>query len=176
MRLIFTMLAALLFASPAFAQNLDPRYRSVGNINVSINGNSYEMIIPFDTENGKSYASEREILGRRTFNIFGSVVDADGRPGRPSLQITFFVKDGEPDLVSIEVFDDEGWRKPLSIGSDVGNGDFTDFQITADNRITARFAGAMLRTDTSNDRNPTVLSDNPVAIEGTFSVSVPAGS
>lgn len=177
MRLFFPLLLILFVVSPLAAQKLDQRYRSVGEINVTVGGNGYEMIVPFDTEKNKSYASEREILGRRTFNVFGSVVGEDGRPGNPSLQITFFVKNGTPDLVSIEVFDEQGWRRPLSISADTGTGDFTSFQISADNRITARFAGEMLRLDNTDARKPKIDRDAaPVAIEGAFSVAVPAGS
>ena len=178
MRLIIPIVFAVLIAVPALAQGLDPRYQSIGEIRVTIGGNPYDMVVPFDTEQRKSFASEREIIGRRTFNIFGSVVGEDGRPANPSLQITFFVKDGKPDLVAMEVFDEEGWRKPLSINAEIGSGDFTDFRITADNRITASFAGEMLRLDNSDTRKPTVAQGaKPVSIEGAFSVAVPpAGS
>jgi hypothetical protein len=174
MRAFILPALAILLAAPAFAQDLDPRWEPMGEMTVTLDGTEYEMMIPFDTKKDRPYASEREIIGRRSFNILGSVVTPEGKPGKPRLQITFFLKDDQPDLISMEVYDDQGFRKPLTISPDAGTGDFTAFEITADREITASFAGEMMRMDNSDPANPQLAEDAaPMTVMGRIRVTVP---
>ena len=174
MRAFILPALAILLAGPSFAQDLDPRWEPMGEMTVTLDGTEYEMVIPFDTKKKRPYASEREIVGRRTFNILGSVVTPEGKPGKPRLQITFFLKDNQPDLISMEVYDDQGFRKPLTISPDAGTGDFTAFEITADREITASFAGEMMRMDNSDPANPQLAEGAaPMAVNGSIRVTVP---
>ena len=174
MRAFIPATLAFLLANLAQAQDLAPRWESIGEMTVTLDGTEYEMVIPYDTQKDRAHASERVMIGNRTFNVLGSVVAPEGKPGKPQLQLTFFVNKGVPNLLSMEIYDDQGFRKPLMIGPDAGKGGFTSFEITAENEITASFAGEMLRMDNSDPANPHLAEGAaPRAIEGRIRVSVP---
>lgn len=165
-----------LVCGPAVAQTLSERYAAMGQMQVVLADTEYAMVIPWDREKARGYASERKVVGRRTVNVLGSVVGASGKPGHPRLQLTFFVRDGEADFISMEVFDEQGFRKPLTSDPAVGSADFTAFSMTDDTRIEASVEGTLVRMDNTDAAKPVVVAEEgqvPVKLSLTVDLAPP---
>lgn len=113
-----------LLAFPAAAQDLAPGLEQIGVIEATVGGEAFTAPIVFDTERDRAYAQTREIMGRISVNAVGQVLDADGTPGTPMFQVTFWDRDGTLDLLSAEVFD-QGFDKPLVLEPEMGEGGVT---------------------------------------------------
>ncbi len=168
--LLFSLCLA---CAPAVAQDVNSDFEELGRVNLTLDGVVYEMVSVREIASGNTMSEEVVRAGFRTVNIFAAVLDADGIPGSPGVSFTFFVNDGGPDLISLEVYDEQGWRMPLSIGPDGGSGGFDSFSMD-DRQVTATFSGDMARLDNTDAENPKIAEGaGMTAISGEMSVEVP---
>ena len=143
---LFSMLAAFCIATPLAAAELSERYQVIGTITAQLGDETLNLVIPYDTEKDRAYADQSMIMGSfLTINLLGRTVEADGTPGRPMLQITLQQRGSEMDFLSAEVFDDQGFDAPLSMGLDGGAGTLVEFDLDEANRTTGRIEGQFLR-------------------------------
>ncbi|MGK7653957.1 hypothetical protein ACSQ76_16535 [Roseovarius sp. B08] len=128
----------MLLAVPAWAAELGDDYEAIGTMTVTLDGETMEMVIPYDVERERAYAKQRMIVGSSlSINAVGRMVDEDGTPGRPMVQVTLLEQGGEMRLLSAEIFDDQGYDAPLAMGADGGDGTLTAYEMTGDNVVTA---------------------------------------
>ncbi len=164
--------ALCLATSPAFAQELSADFEELGRVNLTLDGVAYEMVSVRDVASGRTMSEENIYGGIRTINIFAGVLDATGVPNSPGVSFAFTMSGDTANLISLDVYDDQGWQMPLSIGPDGGSGGFDSFSM-ADRQVTATFSGDMARIDMTDGENPKIAAGTgPVAISGEMSVEV----
>lgn len=164
--------ALCLVASPVVAQDLSADFEELGRVNLTLDGVAYEMYAIRDVESGDVTAEENIYGGIRTINIFAGALDATGVPNSPGVSFAFTMSGDTANLISLDVYDDQGWQMPLSIGPDGGSGGFDSFSM-ADRQVTATFSGDMARIDMTDGENPKIAEGTgPVAISGEMSVEV----
>ena len=160
----FTILAATVLAVPVWAAELNDEYESMGTMTVTLDGETMELVIPYEIEGEKAYAKQKMIMGSSlSINAVGQTVDADGTPGRPMVQVTLLEQSGEMRLLSAEIYDDQGYDAPLAMGADGGEGTLTDFELTEDNALTATVEGNFLRLTNYMDDPRVADGAEPVA-------------
>jgi len=151
-------IAALCIAAPAFAADLADRYTAMGTMTVQLGDKTLDMVIPFDTEKQRGYAEQKMIMGSYlTVNAVGRVVQPDGTPGSPMVQITLQKSTGDMRFLSAEVFDDQGFDAPMAMGADGGDGTLTAFSMEG-NTASGVIEGEFLRL--------TGYSSDPKVAEG----------
>ncbi|WP_157440770.1 hypothetical protein [Aestuariivita boseongensis] len=175
MKHIVPMLIAFLLAAPMNAAELDKRYEEMGTLSITLGGDTRTLVIPYDTERDRAYAEQKVIMGSfLTINVLGRSVGEDGMPGSPMVQVTLQRRSGDMQLLSVEMFDEQGYAAPLSIGPDGGNGALTSFEMTEDNKVTATIEGELLRLAdyTSVPKIADGATPQPTTIS--FSVTLPS--
>lgn len=144
MKILLALALAAAISAHVAAQTLDPRYEAIGEMTATVGDVTYEMVIPYDREKDRAYASRKIIMGSfLTINVVGRVVRENGRPGSPMLQITLQERFGSMALVSAEVFD-KGFDEPLVMGPDGGKGAVVSYELDGD-EMTAVVEGEFLR-------------------------------
>lgn len=146
MRLTAAVAAALACsAAPLSAAELADRYEEMGRMEVTLDGETRELVIPYDTESDRYYARQRMILDSfLTVTTVGRALAENGMPVRPMLQVTLQRRNGEMTLLSAEMFDGEGFDTPLAMGPDGGSGEVTEYSFD-DDVLVARVEGEFLR-------------------------------
>ncbi|MGR3323225.1 MAG: hypothetical protein ACU0DK_14990 [Pseudooceanicola sp.] len=146
MNRLVSLLTAALLATPIYAADLDDRYEQMGTLSITLDGATQNLVIPYDTERDRASAEQKLIMGSYlTINVLGRSVGEDGKPGSPMVQVTLQRRSGDMKLLTVEMFDEEGFEAPLSMGVDGGEGALTAFEMTEDNQLTATIEGDMLR-------------------------------
>ena len=146
MKFIVPMSIAVLLAAPVHAAELDDRFEEMGKMSITLDGDTRTLVIPYDTENDRGYAEQKMIMGSfLTINVLGQTVGEDGMPGSPMVQVTLQRRSNDMQLLSVEMFDEQGYAAPLSIGPDGGTGTLTAFEMTQDNQVSGTVDGEMLR-------------------------------
>ncbi len=159
-----TTLAALALATPLAAADLSDRYEVMGTMTAQIGEESLDLVIPYDTEDDSPYGEQKMIMGSfLTINLVGAHVDEDGTPGRPMLQVTLQKQNGTMGLLSVELFDDQGYDAPLSIGMDGGEGELVAFAMDDTNTTTGRIEGNFLRLTGYTDDPRVADGAEPIA-------------
>ena len=146
MRVFMPMLLAFLLAAPLQAAELNERYDQMGTLSITLDGETRNLVIPYDTERDRGNAEQKMIMGSfLTINVLGRTVGEDGMPGSPMVQVTLQRRSGDMQLLSVEMFDEQGYAAPLSMGPDGGKGTLTSFEMTEDNQVSATVEGELLR-------------------------------
>lgn len=84
------MLTAVLLAAPINATELDNRYEQTGTFSITVDGETQNLVIPYDTERDRAYAEQKFIMGSYlTIDVLGCSAGEDGKPGAPRVQETF---------------------------------------------------------------------------------------
>ncbi|WP_135501278.1 hypothetical protein [Roseovarius aestuariivivens] len=137
---------AALIAAPLWAAELNDRYEQIGTLQFTRGGETLDLVIPYDTERDRAYAEQKVFMGSYlTINVLGRSVDETGKPGSPMVQVTLQKRSGEMAFLTAELFDEQGYSAPLSMGPDGGKGTLTSFEMTDDNAVSATIEGEMLR-------------------------------
>lgn len=166
------LVAIALSTAPTAAQALDDRFREMGTIEVTIDGEPMSLLVLWDTKRGRGYATSREVVGRQTINVLGSAINENGKPATPRLNISLIVLDEEPELISAELFDGQGSSSPLVVRPGIGAGGFTAFTLDGE-RITGSFEAKMRRVQGHTTGDPKVVEDaEPVVVTGDIKVSL----
>ncbi|MGK7754138.1 MULTISPECIES: hypothetical protein [unclassified Roseovarius] len=140
---------------------------------VTLDGETMEVVIPYDVERERAYAKQRMIVGASlSINAVGRMVDEDGTPGRPMVQVTLLEQGGEMRLLSAEIFDDQGYDAPLAMGADGGDGTLTAHEMTGDNVVTATVEGSFLRLTGYTDEPRVADGAAPVAATIRYEVAL----
>lgn len=157
-------LAAFALAFPLHAAQIDDRYEIMGTMTVEMEAETLDLVIPFDLEDDQPNAEQTMIMEQfHTINALGRRIDDSGMPGLPMVQVTLQKRMGEMELLSAEMFDDQGYDAPMVMGADGGDGAITEISLE-DDRLEATVEGAFLRL--------TGYTSKPVIAEG--AVPVPA--
>ncbi|WP_428512190.1 hypothetical protein [Roseovarius sp.] len=160
----FTAMAAMLLAVPAWAAELSDGFEAIGTMTVTLNGETMELVIPYDVEGEEAYAEQKMIMGSSlSINAVGQTVGEDGTPGRPMVQVTLLEQGGEMRLLSAEIYDDQGYDSPLAMGADGGEGTLTAFDLTENNTLSATVEGTFLRLTGYMDEPRVADGAEPVA-------------
>ncbi len=134
-----------LFASLANAGELNDSYSEMGRMSAQIGDQTFELVIPFDLEEEFGYAEQKLIMGSfLTINTAGRLVDDAGEPSGPTLQITLQKQGGELQLLSAELFDEQGFDAPMAMGADGGPGELVSHSFEND-VLTAEVRGSFVR-------------------------------
>jgi len=174
MKYFVPMLIAFLLAAPLQAAELDERYEPMGTLSITLDGDTRTLVIPYDTERDRGYAEQKMIMGSfLTINVLGQTVGEDGIPGSPMVQATLQRRSGDMQLLSIEMFDDQGYAAPLSIGPDGGKGTLTFFEMTTDNQVSATIEGELLRLADYTSEPKVAEGATPELTTISFSVTLP---
>lgn len=113
--------AAVLIAGSAMATDLTAPFEKIGEMQVDLGGDTMMLVVARNTEKGSAYAEQKMIMGSfLTVNVVGRAVTDEGKPGRPMLQMTFQKQGGALNLLSAEVFDDQGFDAPMVMDPDFG--------------------------------------------------------
>lgn len=161
---LFTGFIAMVLAVPAWAAELDARYEAIGTMTVTLDGEVRELVIPYDIERDRAYAEQKMIMGSSlSINAVGHMIDADGMPGRPMVQVTLLEEFGNMRLLSAEVYDEQGYDAPMVMGADGGEGTLTGYEITDDNAVTVTVEGNFLRLTGYMDEPQVAEGAEPVA-------------
>jgi len=163
----------LALAPPALAAELSDRFEAIGTMTVVLGDKTLDLVIPYDGETNSAFAEQSIIMGQfLTLNSVGMLVDETGEPGQPMVQVTLQKQGGGMNLISAEVFDEQGYDAPMVMGADGGAGTLTDFSFEND-RLEARVEGNFLRL-TGYMSEPRVADGAaPVASTITWSVDIP---
>ncbi|MEZ5714033.1 MAG: hypothetical protein R3D85_01985 [Paracoccaceae bacterium] len=175
MRRIWAALAvAVAVAGQVGAGELAPRWQAIGQIEVEIGGETRVLVISHDRENDSSEAEQRMIMGSfLTINAVGRTVSAEGKPGSPMVQVTVQGKNGAFDLLSVEMFDEQGFDAPMVIGPDGGQGALTALSFENDH-LDAAITGAFQRLTGYSKGDPAPAEGvAPVPVTIRLSVDVP---
>ena len=133
MRHLATILVTALCAAPLWASDLQQRFEAMGTLEATVGDSEHEMVIAYDREKDRPYAEQKVLMGRYlTINLVGQTVDEKGRPGSPMIQVTLQEQTGEMGLISVEMFDEQGFDAPLSMGPDGGPGELTEYSLEGD--------------------------------------------
>lgn len=166
-------IALCLLAGAAFGQTLADGFRELGRIEAMVNGTPTTFIIPFDEKRGSGLARDREIMGKRSINFVGMTLKEDGTPSSPQLQLTFFLRDGVADLLSIEIFD-SGFDTPLVAEPQLGRKEITSIAEAGAGELEGTFEGELVRLTGYAKGEPKVVEgEAPVSVSGTFTVAIP---
>ncbi|KRS11476.1 hypothetical protein XM53_16135 [Roseovarius atlanticus] len=142
----FTAIAAIVLAAPAWAAELNDDFEAIGTMSVTLDGETMELVIPYDVDGEEAYAQQKMIMGSTlSINAVGQTVGKDGTPGRPMVQVTLLEQGGEMRFLSAEVFDEQGFDAPLAMGADGGDGTLSAYEMSDDNVVTATVEGTFLR-------------------------------
>lgn len=137
--------SAAVLAEPLQAADLMDRFEAIGTMTATIGDVGYDMVIAYDREKDRGYAERKIIMGRfLTINTVGQVVNDQGKPATPMLQVTLQEQDGEMRLLSAELFDEQGFDAPMVMGPDGAAGSLTDYKLEGDS-LMATVTGEALR-------------------------------
>jgi hypothetical protein len=174
MNRLVSLLIAVLLAPPIYAAELDDRYEQMGTLSITLDGDTQNLVIPYDTERDRAYAEQKLIMGSNlTINVLGRSVGEDGKPGSPMVQVTLQRRSDDMKLLSVEMYDEEGFEAPLSIGLDGGEGTLAAFEMTEDNQVTATIEGEMLRLADYMSDPKVAEGATPQPATISFSVTLP---
>ena len=173
-----TALAALVLAvavaGRVAAGELAPRWEAIGRMQLEMGGTVTELVVAHDREKNRSKAEQKLLMGSYlTVNVVGQTVNDAGKPASPMVQVTVQQRNGTFELVSVELFDEQGFDAPMVIGPDGGQGDLTAIAYRAD-RIEATIAGSFQRLTGYSKGTPAPAEGTapvPVAIQ--LDVSLP---
>src|SRR6056297_347606 len=166
-------IAALCIATPLAAADLSERYTAMGTMTAQLGDDRLEMVIPFDTQEQYGYAEQKMIMGNYlTINVVGRVVESDGEPGSPIVQITLQKQMGDMAVLSAEVFDDQGFDAPMAMGADGGAGTLTAFTMDG-NIATGVIEGEFLRLTAYNSDPKVAEGATPVPARIEWNVELP---
>lgn len=140
---------------------------------VTLDGETTELIIPRDLESDRPYAEQKLIMDSYlTINSVGRKLAETGMLVRPMVQVTLQRQDGEMRLLSAELFDDQGFDAPLAMGMDGGEGELVSFSLE-EGHLEARVEGEFLRLE-SYMKEPKVAEwakPVPVTIDWTAEIA-----
>jgi len=166
--------AITLITNPVFASDLDSRYDAIGEMTVTLGTDTLTLVVPYDREKDTAYADQKMIMNSfLTLNTVARAVGADGKPGRPMVQITLQQRMGRMDLISAELFDDQGFDAPMTFGVDGGDGELVEYSFE-NNRLEAAVTGDFIRLEGYSTGQPKVADGaSPVPVEIRWSVDIP---
>ncbi len=161
---IFIAFVMMVLAVPVWAAELNDDFEAIGTMTVALDGETMELVIPYDVEGQEAYAEQKMIMGSSlSINAVGQAVGEDGTPGRPMVQVTLLEQGGEMRLLSAEIYDEQGYDAPLAMGADGGEGTLTGYEMTDDNAVTVTVEGTFLRLTGYMDEPRVADGAEPVA-------------
>lgn len=170
---LLSAIAALCLATPLAAADLSERYTAMGTMTARLGDQTLEMVIPFDTQEQYGNAEQKMIMGSYlTINVVGQVVESDGTPGSPMVQITLQKRMGDMAFLSAEVFDDQGFDAPMAMGADGGDGTLTAFTMEG-NIASGVIEGDFLRLTDYNSEPKVAEGATPVPTRIEWNVELP---
>lgn len=173
MKSLFAACLAVALATPLCAADLMERYEAMGEMSASIGETQYEMVITYDREKQRGYADRKMIMGSfLTINSMGRVVDENGKPGAPLLQVTLQEQSGKMKLLSAELFDEQGFDAPLSMGADGGKGTVSSYTLEGD-VMTATVEGTFLRLSNYTKMPEVAEGAEPLPTTISWTVTLP---
>ncbi len=148
-----------LLASAVNSSELDGAFYEMGTMTAQNGEETLNLVVPYDRSKDRGYAEQKMIMGSfLTINTAARLVDADGEPAGPTVQVTLQEQGGSLRLLSAELFDDQGFDAPMIIGPDGGAGSLTSYSFE-DNVLTAEVRGTFLRLTG-------YMSGDPKPVEG----------
>lgn len=170
---VLSFLVAVTFATTsAAAHALDDRYHEMGKMEIEIDGEPMSLLVVWDKDRGRGYATSREVVGRQTISVLGSAINENGKPVMPRLNLSFLVSDDKPDLISAELYDGAGSSSPFVVQPGIGSGSFTSFSFDGE-RIAATFKAEMRRVEGHTTGDPTIVEDaEPIMLTADMKVSL----
>ena len=171
------LVALILLALPATAQELSDRYQVIGEMAVTLDGTDMILPIAVDLENKSSFAEIRPAYGSvRMLSVAGVTATDEGGWDAPVISLVISISGaGGGSLMAIDLVEKgRGNKKPTVADMEFGSMDLPDFSITEDGAVDFRFSGELIRTvlDDSFVQTPED-GQSPVAISGKVSVVIP---
>ena len=166
------VLAVALFGA-ANAAELDARYKKMGEVTITTGGDTYEMVIPWDTKRDRGYADEQQRAGQRYITIAGGVVTPKGQPGPTRFSVSFVLLNGTPIISDTELTIFGPTRRSFSLYGDAASSRFTEFAISDDGDIEARLEATLVEMDPESTTRIKVLDGAPpIQLLGVITVSL----
>jgi hypothetical protein len=161
-------------ATLGHAADLDPAYGQAGRITAEVNGATHDLVI-VKAPGEEAPSAQRQMIGTQlSVNFVGYTVQQDGTPGAPMVQVTLMGAPESMQLVSAEMFDEQGYDGPLVMDPDDlgGQGAVTDHALDGD--VTAgQIEGEFLRL-TGYMSEPRVADGaEPMPVTITWEVTLP---
>ena len=176
MKLLRFALCTLLFVAATAVQSaeLDPRYKSMGQIMLTFDGSTYEFVVPWDTKSNRPYAKEKEIAGQRYFTLSGSTVTETGKPGRTRFSVSFMLLYGMQKITDISLSTvQEGKRSRYSLFGESSSARFENFELSEDGAIKTQIEATLAQMNTEIKTGTEALEGAPpLLVQGEITVSL----
>lgn len=175
MRMLFA--ALLMLSLPAAGQELSDRYEVIGEMVVTLDGETMLLPVAMDLEKDRSFAEMKEFAGQKMLTITGVSANEAGSWAPPMVSLTIHVR-GPQDgtLMSVQLSEaGRSYRQPTVAEPGVGTSKMQAFSLDENGAVALEFSAELIRmlvdaeyTQTPEEGQP------PVVLDGSVSVVIPA--
>lgn len=174
MRVLFVVL--MLFTLPVAAQELAPKYKVIGQMELMIDGKDVVLHVVTIPVESRSYATQEVFMGSRVLSVKGISVDQNGRGGPPFVNLVIGLPSFEtPSLAVVDYIEPNGsFKHPITARAEYGIREMTNFSYSDDGELELDFIAALVRTVLDDNYNQSLeKGGETILITGHVSVVIP---